>query len=105
MRSKPFAVLISALALLTLFLIAQRSMGQSNQARLITQPIDDSKMVVLRGNVYPLARAAFDRGPVPASMSMGRMFLVLKRSAAQETAMETFWRSSWTKHQRIITTG
>ena len=90
MRSKPFAVLISALALLTLFLIAQRSMGQSNQARLITQPIDDSKMVVLRGNVYPLARAAFDRGPVPASMSMGRMFLVLKRSPAQETAMETF---------------
>jgi len=90
MRSKPFAVLISVLVLFTLFMIAQRSLGQSSQVRLITQPIDDSKMVVLPGSVYPLARAEFDRGPVPASMPMERMLLVLKRSPAQETAMETF---------------
>jgi subtilase family serine protease len=90
MRSKPITIVASVLVLASLFMIAQRGMGQSSQARLITQPIDESKTIVLRGNVYPLARAEFDRGPVALSLPMERMLLVLKRSPAQETAMETF---------------
>jgi subtilase family serine protease len=90
MRSKTIAFITSALLLLSLFLIAQRSMGQSSQARLITQPVDESRLTVQRGSVYPLARAEFDRGAVPASLPMERMLMVLKRSPAQQTALEAF---------------
>jgi subtilase family serine protease len=90
MRSKTIAVMASTLVLLSLFLVAQRGMGQSSAERLITQAVDESKMMMLKGNTYPLARAEFDRGTVPASLPMDRMLLVLKRSPAQETALEAF---------------
>jgi subtilase family serine protease len=90
MRSKPIVVVVSTLVLFSLFMIAQRSLGQSSQVRLITQPIDESKMVTQRGSVNPLARAQFDRGPVPVALPMERMLLVLKRSPAQQTALEAF---------------
>lgn len=54
----------------------------------ITQAIDPAIVTVLRGNTHPLAQAQFDRGPAPASLPMQRMLLVLKRSAAQETALD-----------------
>lgn len=55
---------------------------------LITQPVDESKLTVLRGNTPPLARAEFDRGAVPADLPMNHMQLLLKRSPAQEAALE-----------------
>jgi subtilase family serine protease len=55
----------------------------------ITQPVDETKLTVLRGNTYPLARAQFDRGAAPYSLPMQRMQLVLKRSAEREAALET----------------
>jgi subtilase family serine protease len=64
---------------------AQTSTGA--QAR-ITQPIDDTAVVKLRGNVHPLARAEFDRGAVADSVPMNRMLLVLERSPEQEAALE-----------------
>jgi subtilase family serine protease len=90
MRSKPIAVVVSTLVLFSLFLIAQRSMGQSSQERLITQPIDNSKTIVLKGNTHPYARAEFDRGAAPASLTMDRMMLLMKRSPAQESVLDKF---------------
>lgn len=90
MRSKPIAIVLSALVLFSLFLIAQRSMGQSSQARLITQAVNESKMITLQGNTHPYARAEFDRGAAPASLAMDRMMLVLKRSPLQESTLATF---------------
>jgi subtilase family serine protease len=90
MRSKSIALVASTLVLFSLFMIAQRSLGQSSQVRLITQPIDESKMIVLKGNTHPYARAEFDRGAAPASLTMDRMMLVMKRSPAQESVLETF---------------
>jgi subtilase family serine protease len=90
MRSKPIAVVVSTLVLFSLFMIAQRGLGQSSQARLITQPIDDSKTIVLKGNTHPYARPEFDRGAAPASLTMDRMILVMKRSPAQESVLEAF---------------
>ncbi len=55
----------------------------------ITQAIDPAILTVLRGNTHPLAQARFDRGPAPASLPMQRMLLVLKRSAEQESALDT----------------
>jgi hypothetical protein len=55
---------------------------------LITQAIDESQRVVLKGNTHPLARPQFDRGQAPAGLPMQRMMLVLKRSPQQEAALE-----------------
>jgi hypothetical protein len=43
---------------------------------------------VLRGNTHPLARAEFDAGLAPRSQPMSRMMLVLRRSDAQQAALE-----------------
>jgi subtilase family serine protease len=73
---------------LFLLIVLNASAQTSNVQSRITQQVNDSQLTVLRGNVHPLARAAFDRGPAPESLSMDRMLLVLKRSPAQEAALE-----------------
>jgi hypothetical protein len=55
----------------------------------ITQGVDDTQLVRLKGNVHPLARPEFDQGPVADSTPMSRMLLVLQRSPEQEAALET----------------
>src|SRR5215469_7043986 len=54
----------------------------------IVAPVDESALTVLKGNVYPLATAKFDRGAAPDSLPMERMLLVLKRSPEQERALQ-----------------
>jgi|HubBroStandDraft_1064217.scaffolds.fasta_scaffold02425_4 subtilase family serine protease len=53
----------------------------------ITQPIDESKLMVLRGNTHPFARPQFDRGAAPANLSLDRMMLVLKTTPEQGAAL------------------
>lgn len=54
---------------------------------LISQPVDEGQLTVLKGNTHPLARPAFDLGTAPATLPMERMLLVLKRSPQQEAAL------------------
>ena len=54
---------------------------------LITQPINEAQLTVLKGNTHLLARPEFDLGTAPATLPMQRMLLVLKRSAEQESAL------------------
>ena len=54
----------------------------------ITQAINENNLILLRGNVHPLARPEFDQGPAPPDLHMDRMLLVLKRSPAQEAALQ-----------------
>ncbi|HTS12109.1 MAG TPA: S53 family peptidase [Candidatus Limnocylindrales bacterium] len=54
----------------------------------IKQAIDNSQRTTLRGNTYPMARPEFDRGAAAATMPMEHLLLVLKRSPAQEAALE-----------------
>src|SRR5215472_7228810 len=54
----------------------------------ITQAIDETQLVRLRGNVHPMARREFDQGPVPDSQPLNRMLLVLQRSPEQEAALQ-----------------
>ena len=90
MRIKPILLFSCLLAVLSVIFISQRSAGQSVGApSLITQPIDEGKLVVLTGNTHPLARAKYDQGPAPSSLAMDRMMLVLKTSSAQGSALET----------------
>src|SRR5437660_1123360 len=56
----------------------------------ITQAIDETQLVRLRGNVHPLARPELDRGPVSDATPMDRMLLVLQRGPDQEAALRQF---------------
>jgi subtilase family serine protease len=90
MRIKPILVCACLLAVLSVAFFTQRSSGQSTVApSLITQPIDEGRLVVLRGNTHPLARAKYDQGAASGSLAMDRMMLVLKTTSVQGAALET----------------
>jgi hypothetical protein len=56
-------------------------------AARITAPIDELRRVTLDGNVSPLIRTAVEQGRAPADLQMQHMLLMLRRSAAQQTAL------------------
>ena len=66
-------VLISSPALL------HSQVRPSTASRIVT--IDESSLVTLKGNRYPLATAANDRGEVRPDLPMERMLLVLRPAA------------------------
>jgi len=53
----------------------------------ITQAIDDTQLVTLKGNVQLQARPEFDKGPVSDAQPMKRMMLLLRRSPEQQAAL------------------
>ncbi len=72
------------------FLFAAVAAAQQNPVPArITSPINPAKLTILNGNVHPLARPEFDRGPAPSSLPLNRMLLVLQRSPAQESALQS----------------
>ena len=85
------ACAIALLAVATKFpsavLAQETSASQTASHPLITQPIDEAQLSVLKGNTHPLARREFDVGTAPATLPMQRMLLVLKRSADQESSL------------------
>ena len=64
--------------------------AQNPLKRLITQPIDEAKLVRLHGNIHPMAQARYDRGAVPDSFPADRVLLLLDRPAERETALGEF---------------
>ncbi|MGD1105865.1 MAG: S53 family peptidase [Terracidiphilus sp.] len=54
----------------------------------IANPIDESRMVTLHGNVHPLARAEFDQGAVNPATRLDRMLLILNSSPAQSADLD-----------------
>src|SRR5712692_1442049 len=53
----------------------------------ITQAVDENNLVVLKGNVHPLARPEFDQGAVADAQPLKRILLLLQRSPDEETAL------------------
>lgn len=68
---------------------ARQTRPRITQAR-ITQAIDETNRVTLRGNTRPEAVPANDVGPVVNDFAMEHMLLQLKRSPVQEQALEQF---------------
>jgi len=64
--------------------------AQNPATLLITQAIDETKLVTLHGSVHPLAQARYDRGAVPDSFPADRVLLLLSRPAERETALREF---------------
>ncbi len=89
MRLKYALVALFVLLFALIPLVPTRVSGQSGVLSRITQPIDNTRLTSLPGNVHPMARAEFDRGAAPASLPMDHMLLVLTRSAGEQAALET----------------
>src|SRR5712692_8268603 len=63
----------------------------------ITQAVDETQLVRLRGNVHPLARPEFDQGAVEDWRPMNRMLLLLQRSPEQEAALQKLMEEQQSK--------
>ena len=68
-----FALILSTLtvAFSTAPLLAEDADGAkaaTSPMPLITQPVDEHQLTVLKGNIHPLARPQFDLGTSPASL-------------------------------------
>ena len=77
------ASLIIAGVATALPLLAQSS---SVPAR-VTEVVDRTKLVTLRGNVHPFARPEYDLGAAPDDLPMERILLVFERSPEQEAGL------------------
>jgi trimeric autotransporter adhesin len=66
---------------------------QNSPARLVTQAIDETKLLTLHGTVHPLVQAAYDQGPVPDSFAAKRMLLILNRPPEREAGLQQFLTS------------
>ncbi len=91
MRNLGKAIFFLTTLLLLAFGIAGGAQGQSSHAQpLITQNIDESKLVTLHGNTRPEAVTANDRGVVRADFPLDHMLLQLRRPAQSELALQQF---------------
>src|ERR1700686_83451 len=80
--------------------VAEQSGGEQKNlvpAR-VTDTVDDTNRLVLRGNVHPQARAEFNRGAVADAQPVTRMLLLLQRSAEQETALQQLMEEQQAKN-------
>ena len=65
-------------------------LAPSHAAAPHTRIIDENDMVTLSGNVYPDARAEFDRGASPSSLSIDRMILTLRRDQQKQAELDRY---------------
>jgi hypothetical protein len=79
-------VLFAAILIHPASLLRAQSL-QSEASRI--GAIDESSLVVLRGNRHPLATFANDRGEASSDLPMERMLLVLARDASAESALQS----------------
>jgi hypothetical protein len=85
------AKLRSSLLLLLAILVLPCRRAESQTSRTaprIAQAVDENNLTLLKGNVYPLARAEFDQGAVSDGQPLHRMLLLLQRGAEQEAALQ-----------------
>ena len=88
MRPTPVLCVKSLLFSFFLFQIFLPSASAQVPARVV-QAVDNLQRVELKGNVHPLARQEFDRGPAADSQPVKRILLLLKRAHDQEATLET----------------
>jgi hypothetical protein len=66
----------------------------------ITQAVDEKNLVVLKGNIHPLARLEYDQGMVADAQPIGRMLLLLQRSLDQEASLTQLLDDQQNKNSR-----
>jgi hypothetical protein len=90
--------IVPYLAGLLLIISGNGASAQTQPVRArITEAIDETNRVQLRGNVHPLARPEFDQGVVADSQPMNRMLLLLQRSPEQQAALRVLMEEQLTE--------
>ena len=56
----------------------------------VVEPVDESKLVRLHGDTFPLAQPRFDQGLMDPTQPLERIVLVMKRSAEQDSELAAF---------------
>jgi subtilase family serine protease len=84
--SKAFGIFLLQGFVATL-MIAQSPLRSAQAVPGITQAIDESNLVTLKGSVSPLATSAADQGEASDSLQLGRTMLVLKSTPARQNAL------------------
>jgi hypothetical protein len=74
---------------LLIFLLGVANAYAQVQPRVI-EKVNGAQRVTLVGNTHPLARPEFDRGVTDDGLPMRRILLLLKRSDAQEAALQDY---------------
>ena len=87
-RSGFLRFLIFGFAFLLLCAAGTSAQNPAPETR-ITQAVDNANLTLLKGNVFSLARAEFDRGAAPLNLPMERMTLVLRSTPGQQAALAT----------------
>ena len=88
MRPHRISVVLFCFCLLGSLLTPRQVLAQASAVQpRIVQALDETQLIVLKGNTHPLARLQYDRGAAPANLPMNRMLLVLQRSPEQEAAL------------------
>ena len=77
-------------SVLTLGLTATASYGQTAALAIprVQGPVNESQLTTVKGNTLPVARTSVDQGLVPDGTPTGHMLMVLKRSDAQQKALD-----------------
>ena len=91
MTQKMAACALAGLALLAARQgLSQARANNRNKPILISQPTDESKLIRLRGNTRPEARAEYDRGRVDDGLPLDHMLLQLKRGPELEQELDQY---------------
>lgn len=89
--SSKWSIAAAAVGVLALGIVLFRPLSGQFSRVLITDTIDESKLVVLHGNTRPEARnPQNDRGAVPDDFQLDHMLLQLKRSAVMEAELAQY---------------
>jgi hypothetical protein len=88
------------LALLGL-VVFMDAMAMAQSKALIVHSVDETSQVTLSGNTHPLAQARYDRGAIADETSMGRMLLVLRRSAATQKVLKARLEAMQTRGSKL----
>jgi subtilase family serine protease len=64
-------------------------------------PIDESRMITLHGNVHPLARPEFDQGLVNPATRLDRMLLVLNSASEQNADLDALLAAQQDPHSPL----
>jgi len=82
--------------LLALTVLAGTSVvAQKPASRLIVDKVDESQLMILKGNTPPAAMAKNDLGRVDSGMRMSDLILVLQRSPEMQAAFDAFVESQY----------
>ena len=91
MRSHPVVLALLAVIFSTWSMaVGQAFEDVSPSSSQIAQPANEARLVQLRGNTRPEARAANDRGRVSDDTRLDHMMLLLQRGPESEKALEQF---------------